>query len=159
MKTVAATGWVAAACFLAACGTANPGEEGALPDAHPADTLPLTRSVLAAARGGALPDGVDVERIRAGARVFHGGGGCHVCHGPDARGARGVGADLTDAEWWHTDGSVRGLTERIRVGVPADSARNVWGAAMPPRGGSSIDDADVAAAAAYVWALRLLEGG
>lgn len=111
------------------------------------------RAVLDRAR---LPSGVDVELVAAGAEVFHGEGRCHICHGGDARGARGVGADLTDDEWWHSDGSWRAIVRQVKRGVPQESARNVWGAEMPPRGGSSITDPQVRAVAAYVWSLRLL---
>ncbi len=104
---------------------------------------------------GILPEGVTPSMISEGEEIFLGVGGCHICHGEDASGARGVGANLTDQEWWHTDGSWRGIAERIRVGVPADSVRNELGAMMPARGGSSITDAQTNAVAAYVWSLRV----
>jgi len=73
---------------------------------------------------GALPEGVTRELILAGQSIFLGRGACFACHGEDATGARGVGANLTDAEWWHTDGSWAGIVARVRAGVPVNSVRN-----------------------------------
>ena len=94
--------------------------------------------------------------IERGAGIFLGDGNCHVCHAEDAQGARGVGADLTDDEWWNSDGSWRGIVETIENGVPSEDSHNEWGAMMPVRGGTDIDDEEVRAVAAYVWALRLM---
>lgn len=126
------------------------------PDA-PGDAGPaLTSARRAALRQVELPDGMSLELVAAGAEVFHGKGSCHVCHGPEGTGARGVGADLTDLEWWHSDGSWEAIIAQVRRGVPQEEARNEWGAIMPPRGGSPIDDQEVRAVAAYVWTLRHL---
>ena len=111
------------------------------------------REILASA---GLPTGVNVGMIERGARIFLGYGNCHVCHAEDARGARGVGADLTDDEWWNSDGSWRGIVETIESGVPSEDSHNEWGAMMPVRGGTDIDGEEVRAVAAYVWALRLI---
>lgn len=110
----------------------------------------------AALQDAEFPPGVDAVLVRAGAAVYHGPGGCHVCHAPDGTGARGVGADLTDEVWWHSDGSWQAIVDQVKSGVDASVARNVWGASMPPRGGSAISDAQVEAVAAYVWSLRLI---
>ncbi|MEX0842789.1 MAG: cytochrome c, partial [Gemmatimonadota bacterium] len=80
-----------------------------------------------------------------------------ICHGPEGRGARGVGANLRDRVWWHSDGSYPALVRRIAEGVPRSEARNIFSAAMPPRGGSDISDADLRAVAAYVWSFRTRE--
>lgn len=116
---------------------------------------PSHRAALARAQ---LPSGMDADLVAAGAEVFHGDGRCHICHGTDGKGARGVGADLTDDEWWHSDGSWRAIIRQVKRGVSRESSRNVWGAEMPPRGGSSITDGQARAVAAYVWSLRLLPG-
>ena len=103
----------------------------------------------------ALPQGVTTELIAAGKAVFLDQGLCWACHGEDATGARGVGADLTDEEWWHSDGSFDAIVNQILTGVPAEQVRNEHGAMMPPRGGSGITDEQVRAVAAYVWSLRI----
>ena len=103
----------------------------------------------------ALPEGVTIELIAAGKAVFLDQGLCWACHGEDATGARGVGADLTDEEWWHSDGSYEAILNQVLTGVPAEKVRNELGAMMPPRGGSGITDEQVRAVAAYVWSLRI----
>ncbi|MEX2530954.1 MAG: cytochrome c [Gemmatimonadota bacterium] len=104
-----------------------------------------------------LQEPLSVELVERGREVFLGEGGCHICHGPEGRGARGVGANLRDRVWWHSDGSYPALVRRIAEGVPRSEARNIFSAAMPPRGGSDISDADLRAVAAYVWSFRTRE--
>ena len=42
----------------------------------------------------------DAEAAKAGDAIFHGEGGCAVCHGPDAKGNPALGsANLTDKNW------------------------------------------------------------
>jgi len=94
--------------------------------------------------------------VLAGERLFKTDGNCWACHGEDATGARGVGANLTDDEWWHSDGSYEAIVRTIGTGVPSDKVRNAYGAMMPPRGGSQLSDEQLRAVAAYVWSLRLL---
>lgn len=98
-----------------------------------------------------LPDGVTQEMVQEGKQLFTGAGLCSVCHGNDATGMPGLGADLTDDEWIHGDGSYEFLVENIKNGVTA--AESTSGTAMPPKGGSSITDEQVRAVAAYVWTL------
>ncbi|MFV1987192.1 MAG: c-type cytochrome [Gemmatimonadota bacterium] len=158
----------AVALILAACGAPGAGQVGASADdpteapetsavdAAPGAESPLTseqRKILARA---ALPEGVDVALVEYGAEIFHGSGNCYICHGPDGRGVRGVGANLTDEEWWHSEGAHQDIMRTIMSGVAQADARNDWGAIMPARGGSTISDEEVRAAAAYVWSLRLL---
>jgi len=96
-----------------------------------------------------LPPGVTAGMVRLGREIFRGKGNCHNCHGPEARGL--LGPDLTDAEWWDAKGTYLAILQLVNYGVPIEqSARGV---AMPPRGGSAIDDHDTQAVAAYVWRL------
>jgi cbb3-type cytochrome c oxidase subunit III len=97
----------------------------------------------------AAPTGVTPAAIAKGDSVFHKDGLCYACHGSNAEGA--VGPNLTDAEWLHGDGSYDMIVATITSGVPADNAKK--GIAMPPKGGSSIDDEQVRAVAAYVYSL------
>jgi mono/diheme cytochrome c family protein len=123
--------------------------------------LGLVAAVAAAPLGAQqvdLPEGVTSELIFEGKTLFLDQGLCFICHGTDATGARGVGADLTDEEWWHSDGSYEAIVNQILTGVSSEEARNPMGAMMPPRGGSEITDEQVRAVAAYVWSLRLVVG-
>jgi mono/diheme cytochrome c family protein len=52
--------------------------------------------VALAAQGAALPLGVTEEMVQSGEQLFKIEGNCSACHGEDATGTRGVGADLTD---------------------------------------------------------------
>jgi mono/diheme cytochrome c family protein len=126
--------------------------------------LPILGLVVAAgaapvqAQEDDLPTGVTPELIAEGQGIFLNEGMCFICHGADATGARGVGADLTDDEWWHSDGSYEAIVAQILTGVSSAEARNQLGAMMPPKGGSSINEEQVRAVAAYVWSLRLMDG-
>ncbi len=113
----------------------------------------LALAVLLAAGGAraqALPDGVTPQMVAEGRKLFEGRGLCSACHGAKATGL--LGPNLTDADWWHSDGSYEAIVAQIRSGVPAGAART--GVPMPPRGGSSLSDSEVRAVAAYVHSLR-----
>ena len=92
--------------------------------------------------------------VQAGEQLFKTDGNCWACHGEDATGARGVGANLTDDEWWHSDGSYEAIVRTIGTGVSSDKARNAFSAMMPARGGSRLTDEQLREVAAYVWSLR-----
>jgi cbb3-type cytochrome c oxidase subunit III len=94
-----------------------------------------------------LPPGVTPAMIARGREIFRGTGHCINCHGAEGGGL--LGPNLTDAEWWHAEGSYLAILERINSGVPLSQSRR--GVAMPRRGGSAIDDHEVQAVAAYVW--------
>lgn len=96
-----------------------------------------------------LPPGVTREMVDRGRVVFQGPGLCIACHGPAAKG--GIGPDLTDTVWMHGDGSFDALVKVIASGVSLEVSET--GQLMPPRGGSSINDDDVRAVAAFVWTL------
>ena len=99
-----------------------------------------------------VPSGATKEQVALGGRIFHGevsNGTCSGCHGSDARGTP-VGPDLTSGNWVFGDGSLAAITKTITEGVP--HPRNYTGA-MPPKGGAELSNSDVAAVAAYVWAV------
>jgi mono/diheme cytochrome c family protein len=98
-----------------------------------------------------LPPGVTPEMLKEGRTLFGGAGLCAACHGADATGVPGLGANLTDDKWLHSDGSYDALVRQITTGVPANTSTS--GAAMPAKGGSALTDAQVRAVAAYVWSL------
>jgi glucose/arabinose dehydrogenase len=115
--------------------------EGIHPDAGEQAALPLP-----------TPPGATAEQVALGERIFHGqvdGGTCEGCHGSNAKGTP-QGPDLTSGTWLWGDGSLQALTRTITQGVPTPKK---YTGAMPPLGGAQLSPSDVAALAAYVWAL------
>jgi len=102
-----------------------------------------------------LPPGVTAEMVAMGQDVFEGHGLCVNCHGMGATGL--LGPDLTDGDWWHARGTYLEIIRQILVGVPAEQSES--GTAMPPKGGANLSDAEVLAAAAYVWTVSHPEAG
>jgi mono/diheme cytochrome c family protein len=99
-----------------------------------------------------LPPGATREQVALGDRIFHGeasDGTCSGCHGSDA-GGTSVGPALNGGNWVQTDGSLPSIAHIIATGVthPRD-----YTGVMPPKGGAPLSDDDVAAVAAYVWAI------
>jgi mono/diheme cytochrome c family protein len=97
------------------------------------------------------PADVTDETIAEGKTLYNGAGLCMACHGPTARGIPNLGADLTDSEWLHSDGTFEGILETIVQGVGPDASST--GAAMPPGGGGRLSEAQLRAVTAYVWSL------
>jgi len=106
-----------------------------------------------------LPPGATRAQLALGDRIFHGeasNGTCSGCHGSDA-GGTSVGPALNNGVWVQTDGSLAAITRIITTGV--SHPRNYTGV-MPPMGGGQLSPQDLAAVAAYVWALgHTAEGG
>jgi mono/diheme cytochrome c family protein len=98
-----------------------------------------------------LPAGVTPDMVKEGKTLFAGAGICAACHGTDAKGVPGMGANLTDNKWLHSDGSYDAIVKQIMTGVTASQSTS--GTAMPAKGGSALTDAQVKAVAAYVWSL------
>jgi mono/diheme cytochrome c family protein len=114
--------------------------------------LALAVPVAAAAQTkDSLPPGVTPEMVKQGKTLFGGTALCAACHGADAKGLPGMGANLTDSKWLFSDGSYDAIVKQILSGVPAGKSTN--GTVMPPKGGSSLTEAQVKAVAAYVWSL------
>ena len=104
----------------------------------------------------APPDGATPAMVKEGKKLYEGRGLCIACHGPAGRG--GVGPDLTDREWWHGDGSYPAIVQQVREGIPVERSRS--GTPMPPKGGSSLNESELRAVAAYVHSLRtVVEAG
>lgn len=102
-----------------------------------------------------LPEGVTMEMVNQGRDIYGGAGLCHVCHGAEGGGMPGQGANLTDSEWIHSDGSYEGIIQTVMNGV--DASVSTSGTAMAPKGGSGISDDQVKAVAAYVYTLSRRE--
>jgi mono/diheme cytochrome c family protein len=108
-------------------------------------------AVTAVARAQELPEGVTNGMIEEGGTIFRGAGLCHACHGQQGKGIPNLGADLSDDDWIHSDGSLDGIITTIKNGVSGD--KSTVGTTMPPKGGSAISDEQIKAVAAYVWSL------
>lgn len=106
----------------------------------------------AAQSADSLPPGVSAEMVRQGRQLFHGPAICAACHGKDAVGIRGLGPDLSDTTWIHSDGSFEAIVRQITTGV--SSRQSTTGITMPPQGGAALTDEQLHAVAAYVWSLR-----
>lgn len=148
--------WWPAALLALAVGGCGPGDGEARAaersdrglEARPGPTPVARRDVRPPQE---LPEGVTGEMVARGEAVYEGVGFCYTCHGAEGRGVAGLGADLTDGAWRHTDGSYEGIAARVRAGVTAEASD--VGVPMPPRGGGRLSDEQVRAVAAYVWVL------
>jgi glucose/arabinose dehydrogenase/mono/diheme cytochrome c family protein len=138
-------------------------------EGRPGDASVALTSVVASPTAGApvsarppvdrlpLAPGVNREQLALGDRIFHGeasGGTCSGCHASDARGTD-LGPDLTSGQWIWGDGSLGAIKLTIADGVP--KPKQSMGV-MPPLGGAALSGADVAAVAAYVWAVGHADG-
>lgn len=98
-----------------------------------------------------LPEGVTMAMVEEGKVLFGGAGICMSCHGAEGQGVPNLGANLTDDEWVHSDGSYEGIVQTVMNGVTADASSS--GVPMPAKGGTSITEDQVKAVSAYVWTL------
>ena len=99
-----------------------------------------------------LPPSATAEQVLLGKKIFDGevaGGTCAGCHGANGIGTS-VGADLASGMWLWGDGSLKSITDTIKNGVPQPKQHP---GAMPPYGGVHLSDSELAAVAAYVWAI------
>jgi glucose/arabinose dehydrogenase/mono/diheme cytochrome c family protein len=106
----------------------------------------------AATRKLPVPEGATPAMVALGDRVYHGqvgGAPCAGCHGANAAGSP-LGPNLTSGKWLWSDGSYAGLLKTIKEGVPNPKQ---YRSPMPPMGGAELTSDQLAAVAAYVWAL------
>lgn len=96
-----------------------------------------------------LPAGITPAVLAEGRRVYLDEGNCFACHGKDAEGTV-FGPDLTDAEWMHVGGTYEEIVRVVARGIPHTEE---YPAPMPAMGGARLDEAEVRAVAAYVYAL------
>lgn len=99
-----------------------------------------------------LPEGFTAEQVALGDRIYHGlerSGTCAGCHGADGKGST-IGPALTGPDWLWADGSVASIRKVVNEGV---TQPKTYPSGMPAKGGSPLNDGDVAAVAAYVWTL------
>lgn len=115
--------------------------------------LVIPAAAAAAQTPDSLPPGVTPGMVRQGRQLFHGPAICASCHGQDAVGVRGIGPNLADTTWLHSDGSFDAIVRQITTGV--SSQESTTGITMPPKGGTALTAEQIRAVAAYVWSLRL----
>ena len=140
---------LAALAALAACGGGEPAQEAPAAETAAPAAAPATQAATVDLTGVTLPEGATAEMVNAGAAAWP-TQACIACHGPDSKGVTGLGPNLTDATWLHSDGSFEAIKAQIVSGVPQPKEA---AAPMLPRGGTTIDDAMVANLAAYIWAI------
>ncbi|MDH3296700.1 MAG: cytochrome c [Gemmatimonadota bacterium] len=116
---------------------------------------PQAAAQVTAATRDSLPWGVTMDMVKEGEAIFKGNGLCTTCHGSNAEG--GVGPRLADNDWLQAKGSYLSILQVILTGVP--ESQSSTGTAMPARGGTKIDDAQVQSAAAYIWKTSHPESG
>lgn len=103
-----------------------------------------------------LPAGMTLDLIRLGDSLFHGPGGCFVCHGVEAESRPGAGDALTVA-LTYVPAIWSSIDSLINHGIPDDLTRS--GLSMPARGArSNLDSIQVAEVSAYVWAISQTRG-
>ena len=99
-----------------------------------------------------VPKGATAAMVALGDRVYHGevgGASCVGCHGANAEGSP-LGPSLTSKKWLWSDGSYAGILKTIKEGVANPKE---YRSPMPPMGGAQLTNDQLAAVAAYVWAL------
>jgi len=99
-----------------------------------------------------VPEGATAAMVALGDRIYHGqvgGAPCAGCHGANAAGSP-LGPGLTSGKWLWSDGSYAGISKTIRDGVPNPKD---YRSPMPAMGGAELTSDQLAAVAAYVWAL------
>ena len=99
-----------------------------------------------------VPKGATSAMVALGDRIYHGevgGASCAGCHGANATGSP-LGPGLTSKKWLWSDGSYAGILKTIREGVASPKE---YRSPMPPMGGAQLTSDQLAAVAAYVWAL------
>jgi mono/diheme cytochrome c family protein len=137
-----------------------PGDLASRPDSA---KLTLSRHVLDTdeeAQPDTLPplaDGMTIDMIRDGDRLFHGKGGCVSCHGSEAQGLAARGKTLTAGVAFVPPGDWKALDSLISAGMPDKRTRSPI--AMPPRGQhENLDAGEIRDVAAYVWAISQTRG-
>ncbi len=98
-----------------------------------------------------VPDeGVTVERVEQGLRLYHTKGACTSCHGELGVGTA-EGPGLLGGRWQLGSGSYEWLHHITRHAGWGATSRT--GDPQPMRGPTVLDSAEVGAVAAYVWSI------
>jgi len=107
-----------------------------------------------------LPARMTLAMIVDGDAIYHGAGGCYLCHGEEGTGVQQRGSAITNAVLKvpvKEPGGWDAVDSLILNGIPEASTRSSIG--MPPRGiRSSLNTDEVRRVAAYVWAISQTRG-
>jgi mono/diheme cytochrome c family protein len=152
IRSLTASTLVLGLSVLAACGGGEASQQQASSGEAVAGETTTSSAMASGQQEAQMPEGVTAEMVAQGKDIYAGAGLCYVCHGADGSGMPGLGADLTDDEWLHGDGSFESIIETVMNGV--DAAKSTAGTPMAAKGGSGITDEQVKAVAAYVFTLR-----
>jgi hypothetical protein len=89
-----------------------------------------------------VPPGGTPEQVELGKQIFRGASHatCSDCHGRDAKGTS-LGPSLVTGKLLSSDGSLSGITRKIRGGVPESKNNSV---PVPAHGAEPLSDSDVA---------------
>lgn len=124
------------------------GMRGGMMGNAPRDTAAAPTAQVATADAPGCPT-TSQPLVDQGRTIFTGPGNCYACHGSDAKGTAAA-PDLTDSSWLNIDGSYGAIAQLVRTGVAHPKQ---FSGVMPPKGGASLDSAQVCAVAAYVYSL------
>jgi disulfide bond formation protein DsbB len=131
-----------AALVLSGCGGPKKDETSPAP-AEPPAAAPAAQPTPAAAPEGDAAAGKD-QFIAY----------CSSCHGPDAKGLKGLGKDLTVSEFVGAKSDAE-LLAFVKTGRPVGDPLNTTNIPMPPKGGNpALTDQEIANILAYVRTLR-----
>jgi len=110
--------------------------------------LALVLAACGGDSGGDSSSGSSAGDAAAGQEIFD--TTCVACHGADATGISGLGADLTNSAFI-AENSDDEMVAFLEVGRPADAADNTTGVQMPPKGGNpALSDDDLHDVVAYL---------
>lgn len=151
-KWTTGVGLVLSVVILTACPSDDqPPAQPESPAQEPAAQEPATEP--SAVTPGDLPEGVTEEMFAQGHELFNGEGICFTCHGTDGVGGP-LAPDLTSSEWLWVDPNDPDALAEIETLIKTGVAQpKEYAAPMPPMGGASLTDDQVAALAGYVLAI------
>ena len=78
-----------------------------------------------------------------------------ACHGPEAKGVKGLGKYLTTSEFVKSQSAVVDLSKFLAKGRPSSDPANTTKVDMPPKGGNpALKDEDLVNIAAFLRSLQ-----